>query len=163
MLLALLAGTATAATGQTAFRIEPGDFRWLPFTVNQIPTEVDCRFEVIQGDASVHMELLPMSEFQLLNKGREHDTLAVSDDARSGAFRRIVDTRGQYAVALVNKRGARPAMVSLELHTDLNPNADVVAKMLPPERRLVVILISFGIFFVTVTWSGIKLVRAIRM
>jgi len=74
----------------------------------------------------------------------------------------MVDARGQYAVVVQNRAGAPPAMVSLEVRTDLNPNADVVAKTLPPERRLVVILISFAIFFITVTWSGIKLVRAIR-
>jgi hypothetical protein len=160
-LLFLMAGMATGSE-QSAFRLDPGDFRWFPFTVKQVPTEVDCRFTVVRGNASVHMELLPMSEFRLFNRGREHDTLAVSDGAHSGAFRRMLDTRGQYAVVVMNRRGGGPATVSLEVRTDLDPNADVVAKMLPPGRRLAVILVSFAIFFITVTWSGIKLMRAIR-
>lgn len=164
LLLAVAAGAMAfgAEPGPTPFRLDPGEFRWFPFTVKQVPTEVECHFEVVRGQASVHMELLPMSEFRRFSRGREHDTLAVSDDGRSAGFRRMMDTRGQYAVVVINKRGAAPAMVSLEVRTDLNPNADVVAKMLPPERRLVVILISFAIFFVTVTWSGLKLIRAIR-
>jgi hypothetical protein len=160
--LFLLALASAQGAPQTPFRLEAGEFRWFPFTVKQIPTEVDCRFEVVQGSASVHMELLPMSEFRRFNRGREHDTLAVSEDARSGAFRRMMESRGQYAVVVKNRAGAPPAMVTLEVRTDLNPNADVVAKMLPPGRRLAVILISFAIFFVTVTWAGIRLVRAIR-
>jgi hypothetical protein len=159
--LLLLAGTAFGAE-QASFRLDPGEFRWFPFTVKQVPTEVDCRFEVVKGEASVHMELLPMSEFRRFSRGREHETLAMSDDAHSAGFRRMMDSRGQYAVVVINKRGAPTAMVSLEVRTDLNPNAHVVAKMLPPERRLVVILISFAIFFVTVTWAGLKLARAIR-
>ena len=159
--LLVVAGSAFGAE-PAPFRLDPGEFRWFPFTVKQVPTEVDCHFEVVKGDASVHMELLPMSEFRRFSRGREHETLAVSEDAHSAGFRRMMDTRGQYAVVVINKRGAPPAMVSLEVRTDLNPNADVVAKMLPPQRRLVVILISFAIFFVTVTWAGLKLARAIR-
>jgi hypothetical protein len=35
-----------------------------------------------------------------------------------------------------------------------------MARVLPPGRRLAVILISFGIFFGLVTWSGWRLWRA---
>jgi len=144
-----------------AFRLEPGDWRWVPFTIRQVPTEVDCRFEVLQGNPSVHVELLPMSEFRQFNRGRKHDTLAVSPDSSSGAFRRIVEERGQYAVVIVNRRNAPAVTVSLEVGTDLNPSPSGVSKELPRGRRLAVILISFALFFVTVTWSGIKLMRAI--
>ena len=56
----LLSGTAARAQetppardqGQP-FRLEPGDFRWVPFTVRQTPAEVDCHFEVIEGNPSV--------------------------------------------------------------------------------------------------------------
>src|SRR5580704_7439784 len=77
------------------FRLEPGDFRWVPFTVRQTPSEVDCRFEVVRGNPSVHVELLPMSEFRLFSRGREHDTMALTPDGRSGEFKRIIDVRGR--------------------------------------------------------------------
>lgn len=142
-------------------RLESGDFRWVPFTVRQIPSEVDCRFEVIHGDPSVHIELLPMSEFRLFSRGREHDTMALTPNGRNGEFRRIVDMRAQYAVVVVNARGAPPATVLLSVKTNLNPGAGV-ARTLSPRRRLTVILISFAFFFVTLAWSGHKLMRAMR-
>ena len=156
-----LAAATQPQDGGQPFRLDPGDFRWVPFTVRQTPSEVDCRFEVIKGNPTVHVELLPMSEFRLFNRGREHDTMALTPNGRNGEFRRIVDVRGQYAVVVVNARGAPPAIVSLRLQTNLNPGADV-AMTLSPGRRLAVILISFAFFFITVAWSGRRLIRAMR-
>jgi len=156
--LALAAGSQPQDRGQP-FRLEPGDFRWVPFTVRQTPSEVDCRFEVIKGNPSVHVELLPMSEFRLFNRGRGHDTMALTPDGQTGEFRRIIDVRGQYAVVVENARGAPAATVLLRVQTNLNPGADV-ARTLSPARRLTVVLLSFAFFFVVVAWSGRKLVRA---
>lgn len=160
LLLTLLLAAVTDSS--QSFRLEPDDYRWIPFTVTQTPTEVDVRFDVLQGGATVHIELLPMGEFRQFSHGHPHQTLALSPNSRSGAFRRIVQQRGQYAVIVKNARNASPATVSLELSTTLNPNAGVTATELPPRRRLVVIMISFLIFFALVTWSGLKLMRAIK-
>lgn len=160
----LLTAVLLAAAVQTpqAIRLEPGDYRWIPFTVKQVPTEVECRYEVLQGGASVHVELLPMGEFRAFNRGRAHETLAVSPDSRTGAFRRVIEQRGQYAVVVKNAEKATAVTVSLEVKTDLNPNADAVAQELPARRRLVVILASFALFFVIVSWSGVKLLRGLK-
>jgi hypothetical protein len=156
----LVTGDQPQDRGQP-FRLEPGDFRWVPFTVRQTPSEVDCHFEVLKGNATVHVELLPMSEFRLFSRGLEHDTLALTPDGKSGDFRRVIDVRGQYAVVAENARGAPAATVLLRIQTNLNPGADT-ARTLSPARRLTVILLSFGFFFVTVVWSGRKLFRAMR-
>jgi hypothetical protein len=158
--LLLAAAVPSHDVGQP-FRLESGDFRWIPFTVRQTPSEVDCRFEVVKGNASVHVELLPMSEFRLFNRGREHDTMALTPDGHSGEFRRIIDVRGQYAVVVENARGAPPATVLLHVQTNVNPGADV-ARTLSPARRFTVVVISFAFFVVTVAWSGRKLMRAMR-
>jgi hypothetical protein len=162
-LLFAAADQSVAATNDAGqpFRLEPGDFRWVPFTVRQTASEVDCRFEVIRGNPSVHVELLPMSEFRLFNRGREHDTMALTPDGKTGEFKRIVDVRGQYAVVIVNASGAPPATVVLHVQTNINPGADV-ARTLSPRRRLTVVLLSFAFFFITVAWSGRKLVKGIR-
>jgi len=165
---ALFAALAAGLAAQSpvpqpqAIRLEPGDYRWIPFTVRQVPSEVDCRFEVLQGGPSVHMELLPMSEFRAFNRGREHETLAVSPNSKSGAFHRILDKPGQYAVVIRNSAKAETVTVSIEVSTEANPNPAAVARELPPRRRLTVILISFGLFFGIVCWSGLKLVRNFR-
>lgn len=144
------------------FRLAAGDFRWIPLTVRQTPAAVDCHFEVLEGEATVHVELLPMREFRLFDRGMDHDTLAVTPEGRNGDFRRIIDVSGQYAVVVVNGKRGPPATVSLQVRTSVNPDAKDIARTLSPERRLTVILISFGFFFVTVTWSAWKLIRSMR-
>jgi hypothetical protein len=149
-------GAGPREKGQT-FRLQPGDFQWEQFAVGQTPIEVDCHFEVVNGAGSVHAELLPLSEFRLFDRGKDHATLATTPNERSGDFQRILDTPGQYAIVVVNADGAFPVSVSLQVRTTVD-----IARTLPPERRLTVILISFAFFFATVAWSGQKLVRAMR-
>jgi len=161
LLSVLLLTAAFGAAEQTPFRLDSGEFQWIDFRVNQVPTEVDCRFRVVRGDPTVHMELLSVQEFDQLNRGDTHATLAVSNDGKAGRIRRLLDWRGRYIVAIVNKRGARPALVSFELRTDVNPNAQVSARELSPERRMAVIAISFGIFFAIVAFCGWKMMRAV--
>ncbi len=152
---------ATAEKGQP-FQLAAGDFRWMRIQVRQTPAEVDCHFEVVAGDPSVHVELLPMSEFRLFDRGLDHDTLAATPESRSGDFRRMIDSSGQYAVVVVNGKHAPPATVTLQVRTSVNPPVKDVARMLSPQRRLAVILISFGFFFVSVTWSARALIRGMR-
>lgn len=161
--LAAGAGIAKGAQekGQP-FRLEPGDWRWQKISIRQTPSQVDCHFEVLSGDPSVHLELLPISEFRQFDRGEDHETLVVTPDGRSGDFRRIIDVNGDYAVVVVNGKRAPPATVSFEVRTSVNPRAGETARTLSPQRRLTVILISFAFFFVTVTWSARKLLRAMR-
>jgi hypothetical protein len=142
------------------FRLEAGDFRWIPFTVRQTPTEVDCRYEVVSGGATVHAELLPMSEFRRFDRGREHDTMAATPNGRAAEFRRVIDTRGQYAVVIVNAKGAQPVTVSLNVETNTDPGD--ISRTLSPQRRLTVIVLSFAFFVITVSWSSRKLILAMR-
>lgn len=150
-----------AATAGQPFRLEPGDFRWVPFTVRQTPSEVECRFDVLKGNPSVHLELLPMSEFRLFDRGEEHDTLAVTPEGRTGEFRRIIDARGEYAVVIENSTGSAPATVRLRVETTVNPGADV-ARTLSPQRRIAVVALSFAFFFAALMWPGRRLFHAMR-
>jgi hypothetical protein len=160
----LLAQTAVPSRTDAGrpFQLAPGDFRWVPLTVRQTPVQVDCHFDVAAGNPSVHVELLPMSEFREFDRGRDHETLAATPEGRDGAFRRLIDVPGQYAVVIENARGAPPATVSLHIETSVNPNRADISRGLSPQRRLAVIAISLAFFFITVAWSGRKLLRAMR-
>jgi hypothetical protein len=160
--LFLLAAVSPPSQPAQTFLLQSGDFRWIPFTVRQTPTGVNCRFDVVSGGATVHAELLPMSEFRLFDRGREHDTMALTPKARSGQFRRVIDTRGQYAIVIVNEKGAGPVTVSLTMETRVNPSGADVARTLSPMRRLTVIALSFAFFVITVSWSSRKLILAMR-
>jgi hypothetical protein len=141
-----------------SFNLESGDFRWIPFTVHQVPTGVNCHFDVVSGNATVHAELLPMSEFRLFDRGRDHETMALTAKGRSEEFRHVIYERGQYAVVIVNDKGAPPAVVSVRVETNIDPPA----RLLSPERRLTVILLSFAFFFITISWSSRKLILGMR-
>ncbi|MDP9170525.1 MAG: hypothetical protein M3N54_07910 [Acidobacteriota bacterium] len=162
ILIALALATPLLAQQQSPFRLEQGEFRWIPVIVKQIPTEIECKFQVVAGGPTAHLELLRMHDFRLFTRNREHATLAVSPKSRTGNFRRVIDNRGQYAVVVVNEKNAPAVMVSLEVSTEVDPNPKLLSRELPPARRLTVILISFALFFVTITWSGLKLLRAAR-
>ncbi|MEP6715350.1 MAG: hypothetical protein ABJC09_07230 [Terriglobia bacterium] len=157
LLLLALTGPLLAQQ-QAPFRLEPGEYRWIPVNVKQIPTEIDCRFQVVSGGPTAHMEIMRMRDFRLFIRNRQHGDVAVSPKSVSEDLRRFVDLRGQYAVVVVNEKGAPPVLVALEVST----NTTVVSHELGQARRLTVILISFGLFFVTVTWCGWKLLRAGR-
>ena len=70
LLLALLMAQSGQHSTPKPFQLAPGDYRWVPFTVRQVPTQVDCKFEVLGGDGTVHAELLPMGEFRLFSRDR---------------------------------------------------------------------------------------------
>ncbi len=158
----LVAAGMQAQESSQPFRLGPGDFRWVPFTVQKTPTEVECLFRVLDGSPTVHMELLPMSEFHSFDRGEDYSTIALTPATRTGEFRHVIDTRGRYALVVINAKNAPAAIVALDLRTSLNPNPADVARTLPPHRQLAVILISFAFFFVSVTWSSRKLIRAMR-
>lgn len=151
---------AFAQDSAQSFHLAPGDFRWVEFTVRTVPTQVDCRYDVIAGKPTVRAELLPRNEFRLLYRGREHQSMTTTPAGSTGTFRQLITAKGQYALVLLNEENAPAATVSLEFRTTINPRAEDIAKSLPAGRRLTVILLSFAVFFVTVAWSGRKLIRA---
>jgi hypothetical protein len=163
MKVLILALTAAGLLSAVPLRLGPGEYKWVPLTVKRIPTGVDCRFRVLQGGATVHMEILSGAEFRRFNRGREYDALATAPAGRQGEIRRLMDESGNFAVVVANDDRAPEAMVDLEVSTDLNPSPDSMARVLSPQRRLGVIVISFAIFFGIVTWSGFWLLRATRV
>jgi hypothetical protein len=153
--LLILAGALHAAP----VRLAPGDNRFMQFTVTRVPTLVDCRFRVLRGSPTVHMEILAHGEYRRFIEGHDYDAMALTQDGAEGQIRRMLDDRGRFDVVVMNAPGAPVAMVDLEVRTDLDPNADSVARELAPGRRLAVILISFAIFFGLVTFSAMRLLR----
>jgi hypothetical protein len=160
MKVLILALLSVGALSAAPLRLGPGEYKWLPLTVQRIPTEVACRFRVLRGGPTVHMEILSASEFRRFNRGRDYDALATAPDGREGELQRLIDERGEFAVVVANEDRAPEAMVDLEVSTDLNPSEDSMVRVLSPGRRLAVIVISFGIFFGVVMWSGFRLSRA---
>jgi hypothetical protein len=163
MKVLILALFCAGALKGVPLSLGPGEYKWLPLTVKRIPTGVDCRFRVMQGGATVHMEILSAAEFRRFNRSRDYDALATAPDGHQGEIRRLMDEPGEFAVVVANDDRAPEAMVDLEVSTDLNPSPESMARVLSPQRRLAVIVVSFAIFFGLITWSGWRLLRATRV
>lgn len=162
LLAALLVTTAASAQDAAQpFRLAPGDYRWVPFNIRQTPAEVDCGFQVVEGNATVHVELMPTSEFRLFERGRDHDAMTRTPEGRSGEFRQMIAEPGRYAVVVVNDRNASAATVALHVETNMNP-AQSIARTLSPTRQLTVIAISMAVFLAIVAWSSRRLLLAMR-
>ncbi len=160
--VALLSALAlNAATADNApFLLPPGEFRVIDLHVPQTPLRVDAAFRVAEnptapGSNAVHMELMPRPALRAMLRGMPHQALAATPEGASGSFRIVVEDAGAYRLVIKNRSSAAPAMVVLNLSTDLN--ADVIATELSPQRRIVVIGISFLLFFAMVGYSGWQL------
>ena len=158
-LLLAAAGSGSGSDSNQAIRLDAGEYRWWPIYVRQVPTQVNCRFEVLNGAQTVHAELVPQDQFRAFIRRRNYEKLVTTGDAKNGSFSQIITARGNYAVVIINEKNAPTAVVSLSIETTINPSAGR-ARTLPPRRRLTVILVSFAIFFVSIGWSGWRLIQA---
>ena len=157
-LVTFLIGAAASGSNQ-AVRLDAGEYRWWPIYVRQVPTQVNCHFEVLNGPQTVHAELVPQDQFHAFIRRKNYEKLTATGAAKNGFFSQIIPTRGNYAVVIINEKNAPTAIVSLSIETNINPSAGLV-RTLPPRRRLTVILVSFAIFFVAIGWSGWRLIQA---
>ncbi len=138
------------------------DFRWVPVVVKKTPTSIDCHFEVISGNPTVHVELVSESDFRLFAHQRPYETLAATTPSASGGFHQMIEEPGRYRVLILNERGAPPAPISLVIQTDVDPGISSFPSGISKQRQLSVIAISLAVFFGTVFLSGRKLLFAWR-
>lgn len=161
VLLAAAAGPGVSGSSQ-AIRLDPGEFRWWPLHVRKAPSEIDCRFEVLRGGATVHAELLRQYDFRQFVRRRPYEKLTGTAQGGNGSFSQIVPDRGDYAVVIMNRASAPVAVVSMYIEAKVSAEGSGIARTLAPGRRLAVILISFAIFFVSAGWSGHRLIRGMK-
>lgn len=156
MRLAAIGLLLAAGLSAAPFRLEPGDNRYVPVKVSRVPTLVVGHYKVLSGGAGVHMEFMSEWSYRRFSRGRKYERIAESDPGPEGEIRQTLGETGWVYVVLLNDAHAAAALVDIDIHTELTPDA----RVLPPERRLTVILVSFGIFFGLVSWSGWRLWRA---
>lgn len=157
-LLLLLAVAGPAVLTDDVYQLPAGEWRWVPFDVHQKPATVDCRFLAMDG-GEVHAELVDRSELELVRDHKFHDTLESTETAHDGRFSRLIRDPGEYAVIIEND-GKRPAVARLTVTLSFRNTLAPAARYLPRDRRLTVILVSFGLFFTIVTLSARALWKA---
>ena len=153
-LLFLLAAFSRVDLIDENFEIPASDWRYVPRPVTHEPAAVDCIFQADRPDAQVRLVLLTQADLNLWRVGRDHEEMATTPVGPRGMLRMSVHNPSTF-VAIEN-RGTRPVGVRLRVFLE-EPNVRYLSR----ERRLAVILISFGVFFAIVTFSARRLLRAI--
>jgi hypothetical protein len=158
-LLLLFAGSRVELVDE-AYTIPPSEWRYVQVELKQTPVTVQCDFQ--SKDAQVRVALLSRDDLERLRADQPHGFLAASQPSTAGALSYQVHRAGNYAVVIDNRGLRAPVRVHLRVWLDFSPRAAQGVRVLPPERRLAVILISFAVFFAIVTWSARKLLQATR-
>jgi hypothetical protein len=115
---------------------------------------------IVKADISVEaglpmrLILIERREFERMSHGENYIPLR-SIASRGGGFEQRVNPPGDYIVALDNRGSRQSATVHLRILLDSSDPTQ-----LSPERRLVVIAISFAVFIGMAGFSAIKLWRA---
>ncbi len=138
---------------------------WGQFEIglNQRPALVDANFEVESGSSRVRMALLERGDFERLRNGDPHGMLAATDSGRGGHLRYQVRRPGRYVIVLDNRAGGnQPASVRVSVWVDFSPPRVPGVTEISPTRRLIVVLISCGVFFSIVTFSLRRIMRAVK-
>ncbi len=162
--LALLLFAAAAPTLELVnevYQIPAGEWRYVEVGLKQQTALVSADFQSLAGSKDVRLALMRREDLEHLRSGLAHGVMAVTPAGGAGVLQSPVGEPGEY-VLVVDNLGEQPASVHLHVRLDFARRAGPLVTRLSPERRLTVVLISFGVFFGIVTWSARRLLRAIK-
>jgi len=116
---------------------------------------------VRDGGGRVRVALMRREDLERLREGLPHGVMEATAAAGAGTLAHLVAVPGDYAV-VVDNRGGPAAKVHLRVWLDFAAGQGPTVTRLSHDRRLVVIMISFAVFFGIVTWSARRLLRGMR-
>jgi hypothetical protein len=145
------------------FRIPAGEWRYVELGLRQKPAAVAADFEVRSGSQQVRLALMRREDMERLREDRPHGVLAATDPARLGQLRYQVRVAGDYILLIDNREGRdRPAEAHLRVALDFGKSPVPEVSRLPVPRQIIVITISFAVFFAIAGFSARRLLRGIN-
>jgi hypothetical protein len=165
--LILLAASTHVELVNEVVRIPAGDWRYVEVGLKQRPAFVSADYTVEAGSGEVRLALVERDQLERLpgkpGTGAPPDgALAITASGRSGRLRYRVRMRGEYAVVIDNRLGARAAAAHLRVSLDFGARPGPEVTRLSPVRQLTVIAITFAVFFAIVSYSARRLLQGIR-
>jgi hypothetical protein len=159
MILAFFLLASSVVLRDDTNSVAPQRWRYERFiTRDQLPVDVDCSFRVVQGPP-VRVELVTEENLEALRRGLPHEFIATST---AGSLRQEIGVPGTFAVVIINEDKSRAANVAMRLSLDFSTRALVVTGELSPDKKLIVVILSFGGFLGIVSLSARKLIRSMR-
>jgi len=166
LFLVLLAGTgARVELVDDSYDIPAGDWRYVELTLKQLPVTVLCDYTVEAGSDHVRLALLRRADLERMRRDLTHGVVAITEPGGRGHLQYHLRNPGDYVVMVDNRLQSHKAShVHLRVVLDFvgSGSSGPAITYVPKERRLVVILVSFAVFFGIVTWSAKKLLHAVR-
>jgi hypothetical protein len=127
-------------------------------TKDQLPVNIDCVFKVVKGPP-VRVELMTDENLEALRNGQPHEFMSTS---ANGRLRQEIVFPGTFDIVVFNDDKSLAADVSMRISLDFSTKPLVVKGQLSPERKLIVVILSFGGFLTVVALSARKLIFAMR-
>jgi hypothetical protein len=141
------------------YSIPADKWHYVDVALKQQPALVLAHFDS-SDSASVRVALMRREDMEHLFQDLPYGVIGETGTGRSGTLRSYVQP-GDYVIVVDNHdpRG-RPATVHLRVWLDFSKTAAVT--QISPTRQLVVILISFAVFFGILAYAGSKIWKNIR-
>jgi hypothetical protein len=159
----LLAASTSVELVDEVYQIPPAEWKYVEVNLRQHPALVSASFNVESGSETVRMALMTRAALESLRSDLPHGLLAVTAAGKSGALNFRVRQPGDYVLVVDNRASkARPAAVHLRIALNFARPAGPDVTRLAPQRQLTVIVLAFAVFFVVVTYSARKLLRAAK-
>jgi hypothetical protein len=143
-------------------RVPAGNWRYVEVALKQRTGFISADYQVKTGSPQIRLALLRRDDLEGIGTGLPDGALAVTQQAPSGGIRYRVPERGVYVVLIDNRASARAAAAQLLISLDFGPRPGPPVTRLSPQRQVMVIAISFAVFFAIATYSARRLLRGMR-
>jgi hypothetical protein len=157
----LLAASTGREYVDEVHQIPAGDWKFKEIRLHQQPARISASYEVLNGTGSVRAALMLREDLERMS-GDLPGSIAMTAEGNRGHFVDVVRRKGDYVVVLDNQDGKQAATVRLLVWLDFGPDTGPEVKQLTPRRQLMVVAISFAVFFGIVGYSGRRLLKAMR-
>jgi hypothetical protein len=144
--------------------IPPSDWREFDFPIEQAPMDVNCHFEVVTQPGAVRVVFLSKHDLQQFARNLPYGFLRSSAEQDHGVLGVSIRQSGDYALLVINGSNS-PASAQVHLQLESEPvkvENTLPVRYLSPRRRVITLLASFIGFFVMVSWSASRLLKAMR-
>lgn len=152
----LLASSTRVQLVDEVYQIPAKEWRFVELGLNQKPAKVWATYRVESGPGTVRLALMHREDLGKLQDGVPESVLDVTGAAGAGMLGPRVRGPGEYVI-VVDNRGEAPARVHLRINLDFR-----AVTQLSRQRQVVVVAISFAVFFGIVGWSARRLWREIK-
>jgi hypothetical protein len=142
------------------YSIPADQWRYVEVGLKQQSALVLAHYDVTGEGTGVRLALMRREDMEHLREGLPHGVVEAAGGGRSGTLRAQV-APGEYVIVLDNQsEGSHAAAVHLRVWLDFSKTPAVT--QISPTRQLVVILISFAVFFaiagfvMSKMWKNVK-------